>query len=378
MSSYSLTKSRAFQYVGILLALAALAAGYWYFSVRASTLNKSPTSSLTSGLVGYWTFDGADISGTTATDRSGNANNGTLSNGPTKTEGKLGQALNFNGPAASQYVAIADPGTASVLDFGSASTITLSAWVRPTDFTTTGGDGGVILMKGATNGTDDANYGLLYSDGCTSTCNVQFSFVSGGSAHIFETDQNVLLLNTWTHISATFTFGTAGSIIIYINGIPQSGTWTSGTGSAAPSQTNEALWIGASNYSTGESVDEEFTGSIDEVRLYNRALSAGEVKSLFDLGASDKVNTAATQPGGAGLASGLAGYWKLDENTGTSAGDASTNGNSGTLTNGPTWTTGRIGSAVTFDGTNDYIEMGNVATFNSLSRVTASAWVKTA
>ncbi|MGB3073369.1 MAG: LamG domain-containing protein, partial [Candidatus Moraniibacteriota bacterium] len=95
---------------------------------------------------------------------------------------------------------------------------------------------------------------------------------------------------------------------------------------------------------------------IDETRIYNRALSANEVKSLYDLGASDKVNTSVSTPQGTGrLDSGLAGYWKLDENTGTSAGDASTGGHTGTLTGGPTWTTGRIGSAVNFEGVNDEI-----------------------
>ena len=52
---------------------------------------------LTNGLVGSWTFDGPDMAVDTAFDRSGQGNNGTLTNGPTRTEGKIGQALNFDG-----------------------------------------------------------------------------------------------------------------------------------------------------------------------------------------------------------------------------------------------------------------------------------------
>ena len=55
----SLTRSRTIQYVGILLALGLLAAGYWYFSARASTtVQNSQAGSLTNGLQGYWPMDG--------------------------------------------------------------------------------------------------------------------------------------------------------------------------------------------------------------------------------------------------------------------------------------------------------------------------------
>jgi len=60
-------------------------------------INVSRTDTLTNGLVGSWTFDGPDMAVDTAFDRSGNANNGTLTGGPVRTEGKIGQALNFDG-----------------------------------------------------------------------------------------------------------------------------------------------------------------------------------------------------------------------------------------------------------------------------------------
>ena len=72
----------------------------------------------------------------------------------------------------------------------------------------------------------------------------------------------------------------------------------------------------------------------------------------------------------------LAGYWKLDDGSGTIATDSASTHN-GTLTNGPTWTTsGKINDALTFNGTNSYVTMGNVAAFNGLTAVTVAAWVK--
>src|SRR3989344_4062560 len=52
---------------------------------------------LSGGLVGHWTFDGPDMAGTTAIDRSGEGNNGTLTGGPARSIGKVGQGLSFDG-----------------------------------------------------------------------------------------------------------------------------------------------------------------------------------------------------------------------------------------------------------------------------------------
>jgi N-acetylneuraminic acid mutarotase len=60
-----------------------------------------------------------------------------------------------------------------------------------------------------------------------------------------------------------------------------------------------------------------------------------------------------------GILNGLVGWWKFDETNGTVAYDSSGNGNDGNLTNGPTWTTGKIGGAISLDGTNDYVEVSS-------------------
>ncbi|MGQ3684054.1 MAG: alkaline phosphatase, partial [Candidatus Loosdrechtia sp.] len=72
---------------------------------------------------------------------------------------------------------------------------------------------------------------------------------------------------------------------------------------------------------------------------------------------------------------GLLAYYRFDEGAGTSAADASGNGNNGTLFNGPVWTTGKINSALSFDGVNDYVEVPNSASLNPVNFVTVSAWI---
>ena len=73
----------------------------------------------------------------------------------------------------------------------------------------------------------------------------------------------------------------------------------------------------------------------------------------------------------------LVGYWNLNENSGTIAYDKSTYGNNGTLKNGPQWTTGKFGSALNFDGIDDYVDCGTNASLGATNAITVEAWVKT-
>lgn len=77
--------------------------------------------------------------------------------------------------------------------------------------------------------------------------------------------------------------------------------------------------------------------------------------------------------------SGPIGHWKLDEGTGTSTADASGSGSTGTLANSPTWSTGRINSALTFSG-NRYVTTGTPSNLTNLysTGMTVTAWIKPA
>jgi len=71
---------------------------------------------------------------------------------------------------------------------------------------------------------------------------------------------------------------------------------------------------------------------------------------------------------------GLVGHWKFDETSGATAAD-SAGGNNGISINGATWTTGKIGNALSFDGADDYVNVGSAASVDNLGPLTYSAWI---
>lgn len=321
-------------------------------------LNASQNDSMTNGLVGLWSFNGDDISGTTAYDRSGQGNNGTLTNGPTKVAGKVGQGLSFDG--TNDYVAVADN---SVLDVGSTADLTLSGWFYRDTFTT---DDTIIAKR---NGIAAGDIGYLaYIDDATD----QLIFeVSDGVDEYSLTSTSTFASTGWNHYTIVWDQDSAANSEIYINGVANSATDSGTIGNIGDLSNALVLAEGAES-----DAGNPFDGKLDEVRVYNRAISATEIQSLYALGQSDKVNSSVSQPQGTGrLDSGLAGYWKMDNGSGTSATDSSTNGNNGTLTSGPTWTTGKIGSAVNFDGVNDVIKISPNSAINNLANITISAWI---
>ena len=72
---------------------------------------------------------------------------------------------------------------------------------------------------------------------------------------------------------------------------------------------------------------------------------------------------------------GITAGYAFDEVSGTSAADASGHGIVGTLTNGPTFTAGKYGNAVTLDGTNDFVNLGNPTALQFTGSMTISAWI---
>jgi hypothetical protein len=76
--------------------------------------------------------------------------------------------------------------------------------------------------------------------------------------------------------------------------------------------------------------------------------------------------------------SGPVGWWKFDESSGTTAADSSGSGNTGSLINGPVWTSGQIGNALSFDGSNDVVNAGSSASLDDLPALTLSAWINPA
>ena len=74
---------------------------------------------------------------------------------------------------------------------------------------------------------------------------------------------------------------------------------------------------------------------------------------------------------------GLIGWWKFDDGSGTSAADSSGSGNTGTTQNSPTWTaSGMNNGALTLNGTNQYVNVPDAASLDLSGSWTVSAWVE--
>jgi hypothetical protein len=77
------------------------------------------------------------------------------------------------------------------------------------------------------------------------------------------------------------------------------------------------------------------------------------------------------------ITTGLRGYWALNETAGNTASDSSGDNNAGTLINGPVWSSaGRVGGALSFDGVNDYVSLGNPASLIPGNAITLAGWMK--
>ena len=217
------------------------AGGATYRAVFERTDASDPT------LVAAYGFD--EGAGSSLVDRTGNGHTGALS-GPTWTGGRTGGGLSFDG--ADDLVTVADSAKLDLAD-----KMTLSAWVRPTDST----GWRTALMKERPNGLSYA----LYSAGFTQPS----GYVNIGN-DVALTGPSALPVNTWSHL--TFTYDGA-TIRLYVNGTevasaPQAGSAPASTG---------ALRLG------GNGVwGEHFAGVLDDVRVYNRALSPAEVTADRD------------------------------------------------------------------------------------------------
>ena len=201
------------------------------------------------GLVGSWHF--GEGSGTSTADSSGNNNAGTVS-GASWTSGKYGSAMQFDG--VNDYV---DAGNASSLN---TAKITISAWIKPN----TDGTYLSITGRGTGNAQVDQNH-HLFSRSDTN----KLAFYARDAVWIYS--DGTVASGSWSHVAVTYD-GT--NVIFYING--QASGIRPASYSSLVSVTNN-LRIGRQGDSTNY-----FNGTIDEVQIYNRALSASEISALYN------------------------------------------------------------------------------------------------
>jgi hypothetical protein len=194
-----------------------------------------------------------ESSGVTAADSSKNANSGALVNGPLWTAGGIGGAVDLDG--------VNDHVTLPAGQANFTNGMTIAVWSYP------------VSVKSSArfidfgNGTSNNNI-FLHRNGTLNDLRFRVYTGSNGGNAVVAT--NVIALNQWQHFAATL--DSTGNVKLYKNGA-QVG---SGTVSVPLNVTRTNNFIGRSNWT----IDEYFDGALDDLRIYNRALSAAEVLAL--------------------------------------------------------------------------------------------------
>jgi hypothetical protein len=204
-------------------------------------------------IVGYWHFD--EGVGTSTADASGEGNSGELVNGPTWVSGSdcvAGGCLDFETGVSKEYLYI---NNSDSLD--PQINMTLLAWIYPVGTGGIDARGTIILGSSA--------YYLSYND---SNKALDCYWYGTDPRGYHSTNNNSVPLNQWSLVSCVWN----GSFISqYVDGVLLSTTTVSGSGNKANN-----IIIGA------ESEERQFNGRIDEVRIYNTALSSSTIKSIYD------------------------------------------------------------------------------------------------
>jgi hypothetical protein len=220
---------------------------FTYIVTDTEGLTSTATVTITvTGLVAAYSFD--EGQGTMVADASGHANHGTIAGAIWTPQGRFGSALAFDG--VSNWVTVEEARSLALT-----TSLTLEAWVYPT-----GPMKGwrTVLMKEQPNG-------YAYYLGTNSEANIPVTgvFIEGEQS-LFGGEG--LPTHTWTHLAATYD-GTTQRL--YVNGVEV----------ASQPQTGQVPVSSAALRIGGNSVwGEYFQGKIDEVRLYNRALTVSEIQ----------------------------------------------------------------------------------------------------
>ena len=213
---------------------------------------------LSTGLAAHWDFD--EGAGTTANDASGNGRTGTLMNGPSWTAGRVDGGLTFDGTAS--YTSAAHTSAFN------AYPLTVAAWIKTSSTT---GIAGIVnkYVAASSNG-----WNLFLKDG-----NVCAWYLRNGSNHVYDNGGCTLSSagyndNAWHHV--VYVVDAAGGRL-YVDGQQRASLgWTGIAGAATTAQD-----VRVAHYPGVSGGAGYFPGAIDDVRVYTRALSGGEVTTLY-------------------------------------------------------------------------------------------------
>jgi hypothetical protein len=214
----------------------------------------SGMSNINSGLVVWWKFD--ESSGTTAADSSGNGKSGTLTNMTAPgcwTVGKLNNALTFDG--TNDHVVNSS--------IGSLGACSVSMWVKK--------NGAPAGNQRAFDLAQASAWGInAFATGTSGNASLDNN---GGCVEELDSTVNVCD-NAWHHIVVTRTGSAPSTFKMYVDGVLK--VTSSHASNTAPTLTR--LFVASTSDNNGN-----FAGQIDDVRVYDRALSADDVTALYNV-----------------------------------------------------------------------------------------------
>jgi len=207
--------------------------------------------SLLKGLVGHWTMDSIDVDNGMIRDRSGYDNHGTINGATPGYSGKVGRAFDFDG--TDDYIT-------TISDFSQVDTssFTLSCWFNADSLSG---------FRGILNATDFNNGTRIFADGDAN--DLRFQLEENDDKH--DVFAPLPSTNSWNHVVGRYD-GNSTIEIILNNSLEDTNT------NANLGNHSNSLLVGASTTDT-----DHFDGIIDDVRIYNRALSEKEIKALYNI-----------------------------------------------------------------------------------------------
>ncbi|HEY4525594.1 MAG TPA: LamG domain-containing protein, partial [Candidatus Paceibacterota bacterium] len=220
---------------------------------RYETGSNLTLSPFVGGMVGYWSFE--EGSGSTVPDQSGMGNNGSWSgSGSHYAAGKVGGMAGQFSSATTDYVEI--PSAASLRP---TSQVTVIGWFNPNAL-----DNGALVGRTGNSSPNEVLFLQLYQ------ANSSLRWYINGTAENYGAP----VAGQWQHFAAVYD-GTAATKAVYLNGTLTSQVSQSG---ALNTSNSYPLRIGTYYYASPSNL---FSGKIDDVRMYNRALTAAEISAIY-------------------------------------------------------------------------------------------------
>lgn len=293
-----------------------------------------------------WTMD--NITASTLNDQTTNGIDGTIANA-VATSGIIANALEFNGTDA-------DVIFGDVLDnllAGPDNKFSFSFWVNPDILPPSSFRDIISKFGGAAGQTGEFQLIIRFID---DTIEVRTYYDAVGTAfRSFVTSAPIVAIGVWSHLAITYdgsidTGDGLDRIKIYKDGVEQAVVINDGAGTGgAPGDmfdSTSRFAIGSRAGGVGSTSERFFDGKVDEFRVFDRPLTEYEVVNLAAEGVKSFVHA------------NLSAAWTMDNISAGTLFDETTNSIDGTI-NGASEVSGYIGNSLSFDGVDDYVEMGD-------------------